>query len=151
MPASVKMMSGFLMDQLIQHPDESPESFLIRTEDTPENREGADRANRQEQQNLRIAASLEHEYNTLKARDRALLVAYWRDCCKYPRDFVINKLRLKNNDRLRADKWRALNSHPCGGRRGVCDHVSGCAHSRGEILSNEIVKRVANKLRGEHV
>ena len=151
-------------NERLRQRDDNQETKLIGEEDTPENRlrklEQDEMGSREE-----AAAPLVPELMTatlcgLSRLDRGCLIAFFTDVLQYPDLLVAQRFEppgspmLSTGDpqavKLRVDKWWALKKFRCG-EKGRCDRRPGCAHARGKVVWEMVIREVVSSLSGEIV
>jgi hypothetical protein len=131
----------------LKAPGESQEDALIRNENTPENAIVRRREEEEADLKERGRKLVEEELQRLSAFQKGDIAAYRLDVCHEESEDVAQALYLDpETSTLRVYKCAALSAHPCGKTPGICQNVPGCAHSRGEELWEEIIRRALAKL-----
>jgi hypothetical protein len=137
----------------VAYAGQSPEDIVVEKLEPPEERRQREReeeaqAAREEAAALRVPAALHEALQALSYDDLGCLIASWTDVWHYGDEEAARPFGRTVAD-IRVANWRALRRHRCGDEPGSCALKPGCAHARGKLVWEEVIRRVVSSLTSE--
>jgi hypothetical protein len=131
--------------------DKNQEATLVDAQ-SPQQRQAQERDEEErdahmERARLKLPTVLRKALKDFTSSEIGCLVACLSTVWGYSIEEELAPLFDRSARNLRVAKWRALKKHPCGTEPTVCARKPGCAHIRGALVLEALVRRLASDLR----